>query len=45
MLLKKTGENDGLHSTHKAKGFASQTPETDENDETGGCHSSKTTVC
>ena len=28
----------------KTMGFAPHTPETDENDENGGCHSSKTTV-
>ena len=34
-----------LHSTHKNKGFCPQTPEIDENDENGGCHPDKMTVC
>ena len=29
----------------KARGCAPQSPETDENDENGGCPSDKTTVC
>ena len=40
----KNGENDDLHSTHKNKGLCSSEPETDENDENGGCPSNKTSV-
>ena len=45
VVLTKNGENDDLHSTHKNKGCAPQSPETDKNDENGGCPSDKTTVC
>ena len=34
-----------LHSVHKNKGFCSSDPGIDENDENGGCHPSKMTVC
>ena len=44
VVLTKNGENDDLHSTHK-RGCAPQSPETDENDENGGCPSDKTRVC
>ena len=44
VVLTKNGENDDLHSTHKNKGCAPQSPETDENDENGGCPSDKTGV-
>ena len=33
-----------LHSTHKTRGLAPQTPEINENDENGRCHSRKRTV-
>ena len=45
VVLTKNGENDALHSAHKNKGLWSSEPETDENDENGGCPSDKTTVC
>ena len=41
LILTKNGENDDLHSTHKNN---PQTPETDADDENGGCPSDKTTV-
>ena len=43
VLLTKMGKAMILHSNHKKnKGFAPQTPETDEN---GGSHPGKTTIC
>ena len=45
VVLTKNGENDDLHSTPtKTRGCAPQSPETDENDENGGCPSDKTRV-
>ena len=44
MVLTKNGESDDLYSTHKNKGFGPQSPEDDEDDENGGCHSGKTMV-
>ena len=38
-------ENRWFWQTKKAKGFAPRTPEIDENDSNGGCHSGKITVC
>ena len=48
-ILTKTGENDEfafyIHThTRKYKGSGPQNPESDENDENGGCHSGKTMV-
>ena len=41
VALTKNGEDDDLHSTHKARGLRSSEPENDKN---GGCRSDKTTV-
>ena len=42
-VLTKNGKNDVLPT--KTRGCAPHSPETDENDENGGCPSDKTTVC
>ena len=34
-----------FHSTHKTRDFVPQAPEIDKNDENGGCHPGKMTVC
>ena len=44
VVLTKTAKITSLHSTHKSKGFRSQSPENDENDENDENHSGKTRV-
>ena len=45
VVSNKIGEILIVHSTHKNKGLYSSNPEIDENDENGGCHPGKMSVC